>query len=541
MSDAIRPPAETPAGDEISVTMTARGMPPIEAGSPRDRGKGPFRRMVLRGATVIDGTGSPPNGPMDIVVENGRITEMVLVGVPKMKIDPARRPAKGDFEIDCHGKWVTPGFIDCHVHTGIFLHAANGEQAPADYVYRLWLAHGITTVRDMGSMNGLGWTLRQKAASEANEIVAPRIMAYAYFPAVDEWLKVLHTPEEGRAWMRAVAERGADGVKFFGAPPAIFKAALAEAKDVGLRTGCHHQHMALASLNALTTAGWGLTSTEHFYGVPEAMFERSRIQAYPANYQFMDEYVRYNSSSQNFVSAAEPGSARWNETLDRFLDLDHTFVPTLAILEANRDLMRARRADWHDKYTHKNVWDYFEPQRGGHGSYWYEWSTRNEVEWKEHFRRWSAFVRDYKNKGGRVCPASDAGFIYQIYGFGFIRDLEWFQEAGFHPLEIIRAATLSGAELMGLTEETGTVATGKCADLLVHQENPLEDLKYLYGTGALRLNDDKGRTEWRRGLQYTIRNGVVYDPAELLADVREIVARSWDGTSIDTKLGQDEA
>ncbi|MGY4353012.1 hypothetical protein ACVWXM_009529 [Bradyrhizobium sp. GM7.3] len=539
MSNAILPPPGTLAGDEWVKVMTARGSPPVAPARSRDRGVGPFRRMVLRGATVIDGTGSPPMGPIDIVVENGRITQVVSVGVPKMPINPERRPPQGDFEVDCQGKWVTPGFIDSHVHTSVPAHSANGEQPPVEYVYKLWLAHGITTVRDMWSSNGLGWMLQQKAASEANEIAAPRIMAYAGFPSVDLTLNIIHTPEEARTWLRAVAERGADGVKFYGASPAIFKAALEESKALGLRSGCHHPQMALSRLNALTTAGWGLTSTEHFYGVPEAMFERTNIQPYPANYQFMDEYLRYNSSSQNFIHAAEPGSPKWNETLDRFLELNHTFVPTLAILEANRDLMRARRADWHDKYTHKTLWNFFEPQRGNHGSYWFEWSTRNEVEWKEHFRRWSAFVYDYSKKGGRVCPASDAGFLYQIYGFCFIRDLEWFQEAGFHPLEIIRAATMSGAELMGLADEIGTVEVGKCADLLVHQENPLEDLKFLYGTGALRLNDAVGRPEWRRGLQYTIRNGIVYDTAELLADVREIVARSWAGSNIDTLLGQD--
>ncbi|MGX5832409.1 amidohydrolase family protein [Mesorhizobium sp. 43Arga] len=539
MSNLILPPPGTPAGDEEIVLMTARGMPALAPARSRDHGVGPFPRMVLRGATVIDGTGAPPMGPIDIVVENGRITQIVSVGFPRLPINPERRPPQGDFEIDCHGKWVTPGFVDSHVHIGNYLHAANGEQAPVEYVYKLWLAHGITTVRDMSSSNGLGWTLQQKAASEANEITAPRIMAYAMFPSSDESLNIIHTPEEGRAWLRAIAERGADGVKFYGASPAIFKAALEESKALGLRSGCHHPQMALSRLNALTTASWGLTSTEHFYGVPEAMFERTSLQPYPANYDFMDEYLRYNSSSQNFIHAAEPGSAKWNETLDRFLELDHTFVPTLAILEANRDLMRARRADWHDKYTHKNLWDFFEPQRQNHGSYWFQWSTRNEVEWKEHFRRWSAFVYDYMKKGGRVCPASDAGFLYQIYGFCFIRDLEWFQEAGFHPLETIRAATMCGAELMGLADEIGTVQVGKCADLLVHQENPLEDLKFLYGTGALRLNDATGRSEWRRGLQYTIRNGVVYDTAELLVDVREIVAQSWAGANIDTLLGQD--
>jgi len=101
------------------------------------------------------------------------------------------------------------------------------------------------------------------------------------------------------------------------------------------------------------------------------------------------------------------------------------------------------------------------------------------------------------------------------------------QEAGFHPLEIFRAATSESAALLGVDHETGTIEPGKCADLLVHRYDPLEDLKYLYGTGAWRLNDDTRQTEWHRGIQYTIKDGVIYDPAELLADVREMVAESF--------------
>jgi len=201
-------------------------------------------------------------------------------------------------------------------------------------------------------------------------------------------------------------------------------------------------------------------------------------------------------------------------------------VPTFNIYEANRDLMRARRADWHDKYTHKTLWSYYQPQRGGHGSYWYNWTTQNEIEWRESYRIWMQFINDYKNLGGRVCAGSDSGFIYQLYGFGLMREFELLQEAGFHPLEVLRATTLHAAELLGVDGETGTVEVGKRADLLVHDENPLGDFKLLYGTGAMRLNDATRQVEWRHCLSATIKDGVVYDPRELLEDVAAIAAES---------------
>ena len=205
-------------------TASRRASPSSRRRRGATAASGPFKRLVLRGATVIDGTGAPPIGPTDIVVENNRITLMKKVDRQSRHRRPIA-PAPGDHEIDCRGKWVTPGFIDCHAHAGVAYHAANGWVPPVDYVYKLWLAHGVTTVREMGSMNGLGWMLDQKQRSAANTIAAPRLLAYAYFPAVNDMLKTIHSPEEGRAWLRKLKHRGADGVKFFGAPPAIMEAA----------------------------------------------------------------------------------------------------------------------------------------------------------------------------------------------------------------------------------------------------------------------------------------------------------------------------
>jgi len=137
------------------------------------------------------------------------------------------------------------------------------------------------------------------------------------------------------------------------------------------------------------------------------------------------------------------------------------------------------------------------------------------------------FINEYKNLGGRVCAGSDSGFIFQIYGFGFVRELELLQEAGFHPIEVLRAATSQSAALLGIDDDTGSIDVQKRADLLIHDQNPLTDFKLLFGTGAMRLNDDTAKVEWQRCLRTTIKSGVVYDTAELLADVRKMVKDSW--------------
>ena len=127
--------------------------------------------------------------------------------------------------------------------------------------------------------------------------------------------------------------------------------------------------------------------------------------------------------------------------------------------------------------------------------------------------------------------APDSGFIYQTYGFAYIRELELLREAGFHPLEVIRAATLKGAEALGRDAEIGSIEVGKLADMLLVEENPLANLKVLYGTGAIKLNE-KNEVERVGGVKYTIKDGIVYDAKQLLADVREIVASEKEKTKM---------
>jgi len=129
--------------------------------------------------------------------------------------------------------------------------------------------------------------------------------------------------------------------------------------------------------------------------------------------------------------------------------------------------------------------------------------------------------------GGRVTASSDAGFIYNTPGFSTIQEMELLQEAGFHPLEVIRGATLHAAETLfkpkGREVELGVVRRGALADILIVDQNPVANLKVLYGIGALKLNDETGKPEWVGGVKYTIKDGILYDAKQLLADVAAMV------------------
>ena len=107
----------------VPIQLCAQGLIAAPDRKPGE-GLGPFKRMVIRGVTVIDGTGAAPQGPMDVVVEAGKITDVVDVGVPHRPIDPKKRPAKGDYEIDGTGMYLLPGFVDTHVHYGCLLYTS---------------------------------------------------------------------------------------------------------------------------------------------------------------------------------------------------------------------------------------------------------------------------------------------------------------------------------------------------------------------------------------------------------------------------------
>ena len=177
-----------------------------------------------------------------------------------------------------------------------------------------------------------------------------------------------------------------------------------------------------------------------------------------------------------------------------------------------------------------SLWKFYEPSKISHGSYWHYWGTEQEVAWKKNFKLWMTFINEYKNRGGRVAVGTDSGFIYQLYGFSYPRELELLREAGFHPLEVIRAATLNGAEALGWDDKIGSVQIGKLADFVIVEENPLVNLKVLYGTGAIKLTDDNEVVRVG-GVKYTIKDGIIYDAKRLLADVKKMVDKEKEKTN----------
>jgi len=135
-----------------------------------------------------------------------------------------------------------------------------------------------------------------------------------------------------------------------------------------------------------------------------------------------------------------------------------------------------------------------------------------------------AALRDFENRGGLIGAGDDAGFIYQMYGFGLIRELELHQEAGFQPLIVLKHATENNARILGQETRMGRVRTGYLADILIVNGNPLDNLKVLYPTGVDEVCD--GKTIHSGGVEWTIKDGIPYHAPTLMAQVKEIVAKA---------------
>ncbi len=453
-----------------------------------------YARLAIRNATVLDGNGTPAAGPKDIIIENGTIVAVVPLDPVAMREDRVKR-VPADAEIDAKGKYVLPGLIDAHAH---IQDERGGVPQPLDYELKIWLSCGITTVRDVGSDTKKALGLRAKTA--AGEVASPRILVYPMFNAVTPQPT---TPEQARELIRQFKSMGADGVKFLGVYRDIMEAAEDEAHKLGLPVA---HHVGVEETNAWDDIRFGTRSIEHWYGIPDAAIPDG-VQNFPPSYNYNNEADRFRYAG-HLWREADP--KRLQEVLKGMVDAHVAWVPTMDIYEASRDLQRAQNQPWFAEWLHPTLAEYFKPNLSNHGSYFVNWTSNDEVFWKENYRIWMAALRDFDRMGGLIGVGDDAGFIYQLYGFGLLRELELHEEAGFNPIKVIQHVTGNNAKILGMEGKIGGIRPGYSADLIVVNGNPLENMKVLYPPG----------------IEWTIKEGYVYSVPRLASEVKQMVAEA---------------
>jgi hypothetical protein len=449
-----------------------------------------YDRLLIRDVHLIDGNGTPITGPSNVILENDLIT---YVG----------NRVTGDFDaiIEGNGRYLLPGLINEHVHLRAHPHGGNYEGM--QYQFSLMMACGITSARVVGGENQ-SIPLREQSAN--GEIVAPRIFVYANTGG--------ETAEEAVASVQRAHELNADGIKFFGMDHEPMAAMLAEAERLGLRSA---HHVGVEETDVWDDIAGHTTTIEHWYGIPDAAIPYGS-QSFPPDYNYTNELDRFRWAGRLFKDA-DPD--KLSEVLQAMVDANVSWVPTLTIYEATRDITRAANQPWFEDYLHPTLENYYTPDLTSHGSFYLEWTTEDEIEWKNNYQLWFAALREFAERGGIIGAGDDAGFIYRMYGTGMIRELELQQEAGFHPLDVIKHATGNNALLLGAEDELGRIKVGYKADLILVNNNPLVNMKVLYPIPTTVPTADGyeagGMVAW------TIKDGYVYDASRLRDEVKEIV------------------
>lgn len=460
--------------------------------------------LVIRNVTYVDGAGVPARGPATLVVRDGIIESILGATGPLPKME-------GDVRIiDGTGKHALPGFINMHAH----LHGPWGfNSLPLQYIYNLWLACGITTVRDVGSVASI--TLEERDRSAAGEIAAPRIFAYLWFPT-GSVTGGLNTAERlTEKWLREEVRRmkkmGADGMKLRHFDRDTVAPVMDEAHKQGLRVA---HHVGVEDFDALDNAALGTTTIEHWYGIPEAAIPGA--QEFPSNFTYANELLRFRYAGRVW---READPERLDAVLRAMVDAEVAWNPTFAIYEASRDLQRALTQPAFRDYLHPALEGYFTPDPSKHGSFFFGWTNTDEVYWRENYRIWMDAVMRFSDLGGLVTTGEDAGFIYQLFGFCYLRELQLHEEAGFHPIEVIEHATHNGAKALGQADKLGRIRPGHAADIVIVKGNPLANLQVLMPRGLNETLDAQSEG----GVEWTIKDGIPYNAKVLLVDARAIV------------------
>ena len=338
--------------------------------------------------------------------------------------------------------YVVPGLIDTHTHL------SERPGVPLDYIYKLLLAHGVTTARVFNIGN-----------RSPQEMVAEQ----AESPTISTWHHVFMSIHSGRGAWAATGPRirtkpdpkgaaelvhewkdmGADGVKLAGKPGEyadVLKSICATARQLGMGVAVHIGQDAVYPMDAVQVAEAGCTTIEHHYGYPNAAFSNATIQPLPADYNYASEPDRFFETGHVWLQTDVKKLHEWE--IPTLLQVSEKtgfiMVPTFVVYEADRDASRAMTLPWHKDFTLPALWDFWSPNPAHHAAFFYRWNSMQEAVWAQMYVRWMDFVNDYKNHGGTVAMGSDAGSMYDLWGFGSIRELELLEQAGFTPLEAIR-------------------------------------------------------------------------------------------------------
>jgi imidazolonepropionase-like amidohydrolase len=445
--------------------------------------------LIIEHVAVIDVVTGGVRRDASVVVEGDRITQ---VGAARSVKIP-----KGARVVDGTGKFLIPGLWDMHVHTFF------GEQAPAgrDITLPLFVATGITGVRDMGSE--LEAVLQARAEIADGKLLGPRMIIAGpmldgpknQFPASI----AIFTPEEGRRAVDMLVSRGVDFIKIQSyVPRDAYFAIVDECKKKNI-TFVGHVPDAIRGAEASNA---GQKSFEHLIGIFEgsSTAEDELLKGPKGPGKFLDTY---DAQREAALIALLAKNQTWQcptlfwergqwlvDAIDVTKDPDAKYVPAM----------------WRDE-----LWPRFAK------SIIKEMDTDPLAVREKFVEHELDIVRKLHAAGVPFLAGTDtpAG-VDVIPGFSLHLELQRFVDAGFTPLEALQTATINPARFLGKTADFGTIETGKIADLVLLDANPLEDIRNTQKIAAVIL---AGRYFSREDLD------------RILAGVQQVAAQKSSGAA----------
>lgn len=452
-----------------SGAIAAAAVLTIAAAQPRPAGDPP---LLVRGATVIDGSGRPPIVNGAVLIEHGRVT----------KVGPAAQLAAPPSAriIEAAGQFVLPGLIDSHVHY-------------RDWLGELFLAHGVTSVFDLGDPSD--WILALRDAAAQGLVRAPRL--YVSGNVVDGQLDtpragfggsgggaagglsrqnrtIVHTVDEARRETRALIDRGVDFIKVYQELTRDQLAAVtAEAHAAGLVVLGH-------TYDVDESVGAGLDVVTHLWGVSSSCMTPPQLQQFHAGqiacpYAYLrgprrDAVVKFLVEKHAYVNpllinehaGLNPHTDAFQADVARLMsDPDLRYVPEDPRIGLTLMFTKVR--------NYASRFGPFPPLA--------KLPAETQQEFRDGYLRAQEFVKAFAAAGGKLLVGTDTAGASMTPGLGVHHEMQLLVDAGLTPMQAIEAATRIPGELVARRDAVGTLAPGQRGDLVILSADPLADIR----------------------------------------------------------------
>jgi imidazolonepropionase-like amidohydrolase len=408
--------------------------------------------IAITHVSVIDGDAPRPRTDQTVVIEGTRI---VNVGKSGSLVVP-----NGARVVDGRGKFLIPGLWDMHVHTAI---AGGRELLP------LYVANGVTGVRDMAG----DWDTLKTWRSEIGrgQLVGPRVIASGpYLEGGDVPIPHLlaRNAAEATAGVDSLIALGVDFIKVHSQLNAESYFAIARrARERGVVFAGHVPRV----VGSAAASDSGQKSIEHLLAIPAECTHADSVALEP---RYAVQGALGRCSTENLAPLYA-----------KFVRNGTYVTPTFtAQVEVAVWPTRAVPGDSLAHYLPKSVRDYVAQIFPMPDSIPPNADSVGRAMLEKRLRQ----VATMQRAGVHVLTGTDAPLRNSPPGFGLHEELTLLARGGMSPFEVLRSATLEPARYFGMLDSLGTVATGKLADLVLLDANPLQDIRNTRRISAVVAN-----------------------------------------------------